>query len=350
MKYQRNILRDVQGYAPGEQPRGDAKVVKLNTNENPYPPSPRVVEAVRALTSDQLRRYPDPVSERFREACAGAYGLPGPEWIIMGNGMDELLALALRTFVDPGDDVLAMYPTYSLYDVLCKLHDCNLVSVDLDEDFNLPEAFFATPARLAFFTRPNAPTSVSAPKDDVARFCEGFDGIVVIDEAYVDFGDDHCIDFVQRYDNVIVMRSFSKSFSLAGMRIGVAMARPEIIGEFMKTKDSYNMDVFSQAVGLAAIGDLDHVRANGNKVRVTRTRLIQALRQLGFIVPDSQANFVLARWTGDPHAYTIFDMLRDRGILVRYFAAPRLDDCLRISVGTEEECDALLGALREIVQ
>jgi histidinol-phosphate aminotransferase len=339
----------VQGYTPGEQPHG-GPVVKLNTNENPYSPSPRVVDAVRALTSDQLRKYPDPVFERFREACADAYDLPGPEWVIMGNGMDELLALALRTFVDPGDDVLAMYPTYSLYEVLCKLHGCNLVSIDLDDDFGLPPAFFDTPARMAFFTRPNAPTSVSAPLAEVERFCAGFDGLVVIDEAYADFGEDNCIGFAQRFDNVIVMRSFSKSFSLAGMRIGVALARPEIIGEFMKTKDSYNMDVFSQAVGLAAIGDLAHVHANANKVRVTRTRLIQALRQLGFTVPDSQANFVLAQWNGDPHAFTLFDMLRERGILVRYFAAPRLDDCLRITVGTEEDCDALLNTLRDLLR
>lgn len=349
MKFQRNILRDVEGYTPGEQPQG-GPVVKLNTNENPYPPSPRVIEAVKGITSSELRRYPDPVSECFREACATAYGMPGPEWVIMGNGMDELLALALRTFVDPGDDVLAMYPTYSLYEVLCRLHGCNLVSVGLDDDFNLPEAFFTTPARLAFFTRPNAPTSVSAPLHEVERFCTDFDGLVVIDEAYADFGEDTCMAFARRFDNVIVMRSFSKSFSLAGMRIGVAFARPEIIGEFMKTKDSYNMDVFSQAVGLAAIGDLDHVRANTNKVRVTRTRLIHALRQLGFSVPDSQANFVLARWNGTPHAYTLFDMLRERGILVRYFAAPRLEDCLRITVGTEEDCDALLNALRDILQ
>lgn len=348
MKYQRQLLRDVQGYTPGEQPKG-GPVVKLNTNENPYPPSQRVLEAVQAITADQLRKYPDPVSERFREACAEAYGLPGPEWVIIGNGMDELLALALRTFVDPGDDVLAMYPTYSLYDVLCRLHGCNLVSIDLDDDFGLAPEFFATPARIAFFTRPNAPTSLCAPREEVERFCEGFEGLVVVDEAYVDFADDDCLDLAQRYENVIVMRSFSKSFSLAGMRIGVAMARPEIIGEFMKTKDSYNMDVFSQAVGLAAISDLEHVRANANKVRVTRTRLTQALRQLGFWVPDSQANFVLARWDGDPHAYTLFDMLRERGILVRYFAAPRLEDCLRITVGTEEECDALLNALRQIL-
>ncbi|MFP4502580.1 MAG: histidinol-phosphate transaminase [Candidatus Hydrogenedentota bacterium] len=348
MKYQREILRDLQGYTPGEQPQG-GHVIKLNTNENPYPPSPAVVEAYRNLTPDQLRRYPDPVAAAFRAVCADRYGTPGPDWIIGGNGMDELLSLALRTFVDPGDDVLAMHPTYSLYEVLVRLHGANLVSVDLDADFGLTHAFFNTPARLAFFTRPNAPTGLCAPREEVVRFCETFKGIVVIDEAYVDFADDDCMDLPQRFDHVIVMRSFSKSFSLAGMRIGVAVAHPELIAEFLKTKDSYNMDVFSQVVGYAAMSDYETMRANAQRVRATRTSLVHALRKLGFEVGDSQANFVLAHWNRPPGARALFEQLRERGILVRYLSDPRLENAIRISVGTDEECDALLAALPDIV-
>jgi histidinol-phosphate aminotransferase len=342
------MLRDVAGYIPGEQPRG-GRVVKLNTNENPYPPSPAVMDAVRSVSPDLLRKYPDPVCDAFREACAARYGAPGPDWIVAGNGMDELLALALRTFVDPGDDVLAMYPTYSLYEVLCRLHGANLVSVDLDGGFGLPDTFFSTPARLAFFTRPNAPTGLSAPRAQVERFCAEFDGIVVIDEAYVDFAEDHCLDLPARFPNVIVMRTFSKSFSLAGMRIGTAIAQPHLIAEFMKTKDSYNMDVFSQAAGLAAMQDYAHMQANTARVRATRAWLTDELRGRGFSVQDSQANFVLARWDGTPDAGALFEALRKRGVLVRYFPVRRLENALRITIGTDDECAALLEALDEIL-
>lgn len=348
MKYGRDLLKYVEGYVPGEQPKSP-NVIKLNTNENPYPPSPRVIEALRALDTDSLRKYPDPLAEAFRVACAKQYGYPGPEWIMTGNGMDELLALAVRTFVDPGDRVLAMYPTYSLYEVLCRLHGAEIVSIDLDDEFAVPDAFFGVSARMCFFTRPNAPTGISAPRDQVEAFCKQFDGIVLIDEAYVDFGGDNCLDFAQRYENVIVMRTFSKSFSLAGMRIGVAAAHPGLIAEFLKTKDSYNMDVCSQAAGLAAIEDYAHMERNAALVRATRARLIQDLRALGFTVGESQANFVLARRTGAPSARAIFEALRERNIFVRYFDARRLEDALRISVGTDGEYAALIAALKEIV-
>jgi len=348
MKYTRTILKDVQGYVPGEQPKG-GPVIKLNTNENPYPPSPKVMEAVRALGTDALRKYPDPSSAAFREACAKRYGCPSADWVLAGNGMDELLALVIRTFVDPGEDVLAGYPTYSLYEVLCQLHGCRMRYVDLTEDFLLPEAFYGTPARICLLTRPNAPSGVSVPRASVERLCASFDGIVVIDEAYVDFADDHCMDFAQRFENAIVMRTFSKSFSLAGMRVGVAVARPEIVAEFLKTKDSYNMSGFSQAAALAAIEDYAYMEATAAKVRATRARLRDALRTMGFRAPESQSNFLLAQWNGQPTARAIFETLRERKILVRYFDARRLENALRITVGTDEECEALLGALREIL-
>lgn len=349
MKYGRAILRDVQGYVPGEQPKG-GRVIKLNTNENPYPPAPKVLEAVRRLSADALRKYPDPVAERLRTIAAERYGLPGPEWVVAGNGMDELLALAIRTFADPGDTILTTYPTYILYETLAQLHGAQIEKVDLDAAFGLPEAFFARPARMCFLPRPNSPTGVCAPRAAVERLCRDFDGIVVIDEAYVDFADDHCMDFPQRFPNAIVMRTFSKSFSLAGLRLGLAAAQPEIIAEFMKTKDSYNLNAATQAAGVAALEQYAAMLENVARVRATRERLSGALRDLGFTVPPSQANFVLAHYGGPPAAATIFAALKARGILVRYFSAPRLDQALRISVGTDAETDALLDALRAILE
>ncbi|NIA16114.1 MAG: histidinol-phosphate transaminase [Nitrospiraceae bacterium] len=285
----------------------------------------------------------------LRTACARVYGYDGPEWVIVGNGMDELLSLAIRTFVDPGDTVLSPYPTYTLYETLALLHGAKLKLVDLDDDFQLPTAFFDTPARLCFLPRPNSPTGVCAPREDVERLCRGFDGIVVIDEAYVDFADDNCMDLPKQFENAIAMRTFSKSFSLAGMRLGAAVARPEVIAEFMKVKDSYNMNAVAQAVGAAALDDCDTMQANVQRVRATRERLTAALTEMGFVVPPSQSNFVLAQWDGTPDAKALFEALRGRDIIVRHFTARRLDNALRITIGTDEEIDALLRALGKIL-
>ena len=349
MKYGRAILKNVQGYIPGEQPKRPG-VIKLNTNENPYPPSPKILETLRNIPENALRKYPDPLSLPLRQACAERYGYPDAGWCAVGNGMDELLALAMRTFVDPGQTVLTPYPTYTLYETLAQLHGAKITMIDLDDQFQLTEAFFATPATLCFLPRPNAPSGVSAPKEDVERLCRTFDGIVVIDEAYVDFGDDHCMDFPKRFENVIVMRTFSKSFSLAGMRIGVAVARPPIAAEFLKTKDSYNLNAYSQAAALAALADYAHMEANAAKIRATRERLTTALRQMGFTVPSSQSNFVLAQWNGTPSAEEIYLALKERDIYVRYFDARRLENALRITVGAEDETDAFLEALAAIIR
>ena len=349
MKYGRKILEPVAGYVPGEQPT-DLSVIKLNTNENPYPPSPHVVEALRALGPEAMRRYPDPTAAPFLRECVKRHGLPGTDWVVAGNGMDELLSLVIRTFVDPDEKVLAPYPTYSLYDVLCKLHGCELVSVDLDVRFQLPERFYTIPAKLCLLARPNAPSGVSVPRADVERLCRSFPGIVVIDEAYVDFGDDHCMDFPERFENAVVMRTFSKSFSLAGMRIGIAVARPELINEFMKVKDSYNMNAFSGAAALAAMENYAYMRGNVERVRATRERLFDALTALGFDIPESQSNFLLARWNGTPTAREIFETLKTRGIFVRYFALRGLENALRITVGTDEQCESLVHALAGIIK
>ncbi|GMW00305.1 MAG: histidinol-phosphate aminotransferase [Candidatus Hydrogenedentota bacterium] len=348
MKFTRKILKGVEGYVPGEQPQR-TDVIKLNTNENPYPPSPKVMEALRSLSQDALVKYPDPVSGKFRRECAMQYGYPGEDWVIAGNGMDEVLAMTIRTFVDPGDSILTTDPTYTLYETLADLHGAKTVKVELDAEFQLPESFYTAPARACFITRPNAPSGVCAPRAAMERLCKNFNGIVVIDEAYVDFADDNCMDFPERFDNVIVARTFSKSYSLAGMRLGIGVARPEIIAEYIKTKDSYNMNAVAQAVGIAAMEDMPHMQANVEKVRATRLRTIQELTTLGFQIPPSQSNFILACWQGAPTARGIFERLRDRGIYVRYFDTPRLKDALRITIGTDKQMEALLNAIREII-
>jgi histidinol-phosphate aminotransferase len=203
---------------------------------------------------------------------------------------------------------------------------------------------------MVFLPRPNAPTGVAAPIEQVERICKQFDGLVFIDEAYVDFADNHCLELVTRFANVIVGRTCSKSFSLAGLRLGFAFAQPDTIAEFMKTKDSYNLNALTQALGKAALSDMDWVAANAKKIRATRRRLSATLRALGFRVPESQANFVLALWDGQPPAHELFERLRRRGLLVRYFEAPRLEKALRITVGTEAETDALLDALRDMCE
>ena len=205
MKYQRDILKGVHGYTPGEQ-LNVPDIIKLNTNENPYPPSPKVAEALASITSDNFRKYPDPLSVKLRQLSAERYGYPSEEWVIAGNGMDELLAMTLRTFVNPGEHVVSVNPTYSLYTVLVQLHGAEYSELDLEEDGSLPEALYASDAALCFVPRPNAPTGLCASRESMERLCESFKGIVYIDEAYVDFADDSCMDFPQRYENVIVGR------------------------------------------------------------------------------------------------------------------------------------------------
>jgi histidinol-phosphate aminotransferase len=290
------------------------------------------------------------VSSKLRAACAKLYGYPDEAWVIAGNGMDEILALALRTFVDPGDAVLTPYPTYSLYEILTQLHGAVYLEDDLDDTHQLCESFFGRKARLCLLSRPNAPTGVASPREEVEHLCKEFEGIVLIDEAYVDFAEDSCMDFPRRFENVIVARTCSKSYSLAGMRLGTATANPDLIREFLKTKDSYNVNAFTQAAGMAAIEDREHFEVTVAKVKATRSRLTDALRGLGFAVQESQANFVLARWKGQPNAEGIFEVLRARNILVRYFKMRGLKDCLRISVGTESETDTLLEALRAVIR
>jgi histidinol-phosphate aminotransferase len=348
MSLARATIARIEGYVPGEQPR-DRTYVKLNTNENPYPPSPRVAAALRAFDPARLRLYSDPLSVDLRRTAAAPFGLT-PDWVIAGNGSDDLLTIAVRTFVDQGGRLAYPEPSYSLYPVLADLQGAERMPVPLDERFELPAdaGRRAGNATLFILCRPNAPTGNAFALETVHRVCREFAGVVWIDEAYVDFAEDHCLDFVRQYPNVVVSRTVSKSYSLAGLRLGLAFAQPDLINEMMKVKDSYNVDLLTQVLGQAALADRDAMLANARRICATRDRLCSELRGLGFDLPPSQANFVLAR--PPVPAAGLFRALRQRGFLVRYFDLDRVRDYIRITVGTDSDMAAFVGTVAEILR
>ena len=338
----------MSGYVPGEQPGPGEKVIKLNTNENPYPPSPAALEALRAVEMDLLRRYPHPMAARFRETAAGVLGVE-PEWILAGNGSDDLLTMICRACLEPGRNAACPVPTYVLYETLTAIQDAEVVEVPSNEDYDLPvDGLLAAAAAVTFIASPNSPSGTMAPRGDLERLADGLDGVLVIDEAYVDFADSNALDLVRAFDNVIVLRTLSKSYSQAGLRLGFGIAQPPLLDGLIKVKDSYNVDAVACAVGAAAMQDQAHMLANAAKVRASRAEITAGLEAMGFRVWPSQANFLLTRPpAGD--AERLYETLKAAGILVRYFKQPRLDDKLRITVGTDEQNAALLGALKEIL-
>lgn len=338
----RPTVHSMSGYVPGEQPQ-DRRYVKLNTNENPYPPSPKVIEALRAAADDTLRLYPDPMADRLRERAAAVYGVRR-EQLLVGNGSDELLGLIVRACVGRGDRVVFPYPTYSLYDTLVTVQEGETVHLPYPADFSLPPGLAEARGHVTFVCHPNSPSGTPVTMSDIAALAQRVAGLLVVDEAYVDFADASALTLVHQHENVIVLRTFSKSFSLAGMRIGLAFGAPAIMAELLKVKDSYNVTRLSIVAATAALDDYTWMQANVARIRNTRARLIDALRNLGFAVLPSQANFVLARRPGQS-VEAVYLGLKERGILVRYFATPELRDALRISVGTDAEIDALLEAL-----
>lgn len=340
-----NISR-MKGYTPGMQPRGGGWT-KLNTNENPYPPSPAVKAAIIEAAED-LRKYPDPAGNVFRKAAAEVFGVK-LEQVLCGNGSDDILTLITRAFCGPDDVMAYPCPTYSLYPVLARIQDCKSVEVDFPDDYGLPMGLLETNAKVVILANPNAPTGTVIPLGDVAAFTSSLDGIVVVDEAYVDFADESAVRLVERHHNLIVSRSLSKSYSLAGLRFGFAVADAKLIDGLMKVKDSYNVDRLSIAAATAAIRDQAWMQANAGRIRRTRAALTARLRRMGFSVLPSQANFVLARSEDAKSARAIFRALKKRKILVRYFDHRRVDDCLRITIGTDEEVDRLVAALKDVL-
>src|SRR5262245_26778588 len=344
-RFMRPAIRAMAGYVPGEQPREDG-FVKLNTNENPYPPSPRVVAAIQhAAAGDRLRKYPDPTGLAFRQSAGRILGID-PEAILIGNGSDDILTILTRAFVPEGGLVASPTPSYVLYRTLAEIQGARFEAVPFTADWWLPESWPLPQAHLTLVANPNSPTGTFVSVAALERLADALRGPLVIDEAYVDFADTNALA-LHRRPNVIVTRTLSKSYALAGLRFGFAVADPALIRELIKVKDSYNCDALSLAGAAAALEDQDYFRETRARILTTRRRLELALSGLGFDVCPSQANSVWARLPAKP-VKPIYEELKRRKILVRYMAYAGYGDGLRITVGTDGEIDRLLSELKAL--
>ncbi len=345
-QFLRPAIRAMAGYTPGEQPQGEG-FVKLNTNENPYPPSPRVLAAIGdCLRGDRLRKYPDPLGNAFRQTASRLFNVD-PDGILIGNGSDDILTIVTRAFVPEGGLVVSPSPSYVLYRTLAELQAARFQAVPFTPDWQLVRPWPIPRACLTLIANPNSPTGTQIAASTLERFAQELDGPLVIDEAYVDFADTSALSLA-RLPNVVVTRTLSKSYSLAGLRFGFAIAAPALVRELIKVKDSYNCDMLSLAGALAALEDQEYLQATRAKILHTRGRLTEALRRLGFDVLPSQANFVWATRSDRP-VRAIFEELKRRRILVRYMDYPGHGDGLRISIGTDAETDRLLDEIRSIL-
>lgn len=343
--FRKNIER-MAGYIPGEQPR-DGAYIKLNTNENPYPPSPKVLAALKAAVDEKLRLYPDPNATAVKEKAAEIFSTR-PERVMVGNGSDELLTIIVRCFVGEGDKVVYPYPTYLLYKILSDIQDGTVCTVNFPEDYSLPEEIVDKGASIIFICNPNSPSGTMVSVDEVSNIAGKTKSVIVVDEAYVDFADDNCLRLVDEHPNLIILRTLSKSYSLAGMRLGFAVAQEGLIGGMMKVKDSYNINRLGIAAAIAALGDQETFRENVARIKRTRVHLMDSLEKLGYYVYPSQTNFVMIKCASSAVAKEIYGRLKEQKILIRYIDEPGLDDCLRITVGTEGEIESLLEKMTEI--
>ncbi len=342
----RKSVQAMSGYVPGEQPK-DAGIVKLNTNENPYLPSPDVQDILSMIDIAVLSRYPDPVCMELRKVIAELHGC-AVENVFVGNGSDEVLALCIRSFVERDGSVGYFDPSYSLYPVLADIEDVEKRPVSLDAAYGwqMPADYSAS---LFFLTNPNAPTSLRYAKADVEPFVDGFDGVVLIDEAYADFADENCMDLALGKNNVLVGRTLSKSYSLAGIRLGYCVGNAELIGAMFKIKDSYNVNYLTQEIARVAVLDQDTMKANVSAIVETREMVAEKLMELGLSVLKSQTNFLWVKPLGIK-AKTLFEELRKKKIIVRYFGNDeRTKDYLRVTVGTAPEMFKFLDAVEAIV-
>jgi histidinol-phosphate aminotransferase len=337
------------GYIPGYQPPDIASWIKLNTNENSYPPSPKVREAILAELGDDgasLRTYPSASSQALREAAAQLYGFD-TSWIIMANGSDEVLNNLIRACAGQGQEIGYVHPSYSYYATLAEIQGAIVCTYGLTDDFRIeafPEYYHG---KIFFLTTPNSPLGFAYSHDYIEELAVNCGGIVVVDEAYADFADSNALDLVKKYDNIVVTRTLSKSYALAGMRLGLAIARPEIIAALDKIRDHYNLDRLAQAACVAALRDQEYFLDCCRRIKETREWFAGELRSIGYEVIPSQANFVFAA-PADRNGKRVYDGLYGRRILVRYFTDPLLCHGLRISIGTRLEMETTLAAIREI--
>jgi histidinol-phosphate aminotransferase len=342
----RRNIAEMAGYVPGFQPRDAHSYVKLNTNENPYPPSPRVIEAILAEVGDDLRKYPDAASRAGCEEAGRLYGFD-PDWVIMANGSDEVLNNLIRAFAGEGEEIAYVHPSYSYYSTLAEVQGAKVRTFLLDEGWALKDFPERYAGKLFFLTNPNAPLGFCYPQEFIEDLASRVDGMLVVDEAYADFARENSLELVRRLPNVVVTRTFSKSYSLAGMRLGLAIARPEVIAALNKIRDHYNLDRLAQAACVAALADQEYFQQCVARIRETRDWFSAELRVLGWEVIPSHGNFVFAS-PPDRNGKRVYEALFERRILVRYFSDPVLAHGLRISVGTREEMEKTLAALVEI--
>ncbi len=349
-RYWSKVVRELDPYVPGEQPKLD-NLIKLNTNENPYPPSPQVLAAIVAATDGLLRRYPDPNAEQLKAVIAQNFNLT-PDCVFVGNGSDEVLAHTFLGLLKQPRPLLFPDITYSFYPVYCRLYDIAFETVPLRDDFSVSAADYARPAGGVIVPNPNAPTGRAMPLADVEKILAAQpDVVVVIDEAYVDFGTDSAVSLVPRYPNLLITHTLSKARSLAGLRVGYALGDPALIAGLERVKNSFNsypLDRLALAGAVAAFGDVAYFEHTRRAVIASRERLVADLTELAFEVLPSGANFVFVRHP-DHDAAGLQQALRHRRIIVRHFPLPRIEQFLRITIGTDDECAALSTVLREIL-
>ena len=351
MKKWENNVRKVVPYVPGEQPK-EKKLIKLNTNENPYPPSPKVFEALKHIDVRQMRLYPDPTIHKLVKAIADFYQLQ-EEQVFVGVGSDDVLAMIFMTFFNSKEPVLFPDITYSFYDVWAQMLRIPYERIPLKDDFTIDIKDYERKNGGIIFANPNAPTGNALPLDQVEVMIQSNpDVIVVVDEAYVDFGGESALPLIEKYDNVLVVQTFSKSRSMAGMRIGYAMGNPELIKYLNAVKHSYNSYTMNQSsiiLGAAAMEDKAYFEETTRKVIDTREWTKKELKKLGFSFPNSKTNFIFATHENCP-AEELFHALRKEKIIVRYFKKPRIDNYLRISIGTQEEMETLIAFLKSYLR
>ena len=339
----------VTGYIPGEQPKSDSKIIKLNSNENPYPPSPKVKDVLQNFDWEWLRRYPDSSATDFRKAVSETLNVP-TDWIIVGNGSDEVLNLVIRACTDESRQVVYPMPTYVLYRTLVEMQPAQTIEIDYPENYKLPiEELVKADGAVTFIATPNSPSGHIVPIEDLRELASKLSGVLVIDEAYCDFATGDALSVVKEFENVISIRTLSKGYSLAGIRLGFGIANPKLLAGLYKIKDSYNIDAIASAIGAAAMRDQDYKNNCAEKVKISRVKLSVDLEKLGFKVWDSQTNFLLVQ-PPQGNAEYLYLKLKEKGILIRYFKQEGLEDKLRSAVGTDEENKVLVEALSELLK
>ena len=348
MSYFRSEIESMAGYTPGEQPQGGG-FIKLNTNENPYRASPAVAAAVAEVMERGLEKYPDPMAEPFRRAAAEVLGVE-PDWILCGNGSDDILTIATRAFVGSGELLRLPYPSYVLYKTLAQIQGARSEEIEFEPDWSLSDRF-AQPVdglRLVFLPNPNSPSGTVVPPERILELAERLPCPLLVDEAYADFAEMNCLELVARNEKILVSRTLSKSYALAGLRFGYVVAQPQIIRQLTKVKDSYNCDAVSIAAATAAVCDQDWLADTRAKIIATRRRLAAGMRALGFVSIESQANFT---WNTHPEQplKPIFERLKEDRVLVRYMNYPGWGDGLRISVGSDAQIDTCLELVQAIM-